>query len=540
MAQEFIFNGIDGSTGEYLLPPLPPAEVSRLAQGVPLDPNHLAELKARQRRDTEAHLGPVAGIDERDLSQTGWGVVFAHNADAALRDALKELLDHRKAQAASKRAHFYKEYIKDKGYRVGDANESKRAFLARNGAAAGMPADPEKVPYYLLLVGDPQTIPYRFQYQLDVEYAVGRLWFEKDGKPDLDAFARYARSVVEAEISRLTLPRRAAFFGTANPDDRATQLSAADLVTPLAEKLASEHEGWAFTTLLRGKARKADLAPLLGGKDTPALLLTASHGMWFPEGDTRQFLHQGALLCQDWPGPIAWGRKAIPEDFYFAADDVPASASLLGLLAFHFACYGAGTPALNDFAHEKLLKVRPTIAPRPFVAGLPQRLLGHPQGGALAVVGHVERAWSCSFHGGPSLGRQLQAFESVFRRLLAGHPVGSALEYFNELYAALSSELSVELEDIRYGKTADDLALSSMWTANNDARNFVVLGDPAVRLVASAPPRADAQRPALGAVQFSTATPTPAPAPPPPPPPPSTRTPRPARPCGPLPFPSRP
>ncbi|MCI0520558.1 MAG: C25 family cysteine peptidase [Chloroflexi bacterium] len=480
--ETLVFNGLDGASGGYLLPAMTPREVSALALGETLDAQAQEELAQRVHDLHNPHAGVEA--DQRDLAETGWGVILAHDAPEALIDALQPLIQLRRQQAGER----FKQYTRGDGYRPG---ETKNDFLTRHGVGPG-PVVPDKVPYYLLIVGGPEKIPYRFQYQMDVQYAVGRLAFDS-----LEDYARYAQSAVQAE-KNLRLAPRAAFFGAANPDDRATTMSAEHLVAPLAEAIRARAPQWAaksggkaaewqVQTVLREAATKSALRDLLEGGQAPALFFSASHGIAFPNGDPRQLPHQGALVCQDWPGPQLW-REPIPADHYFSAEDLSDSANLLGTLAFFFACYGAGTPQEDEFAHQ-LWSGQPEkrlIAPHDFVARLPQRMMTLPRGGALAVVGHVERAWGASFYWGKA-GAQTQVFQDCFERLLkGGYPIGYAVEVFNNRYAELSTDLTEQVREVRdYFKKPNEVELANLWTANNDARNYIVLGDPAARLYVS-------------------------------------------------------
>ncbi|MDQ3914439.1 MAG: hypothetical protein M3323_03775 [Actinomycetota bacterium] len=466
-----VLNGIDGATGDYAIGPLDPAAVAALARGETLPPGVLDELEAKHAQATVDHLGVMAGVDAYDLAQAGWGVVFASDTAPAVRDALSPLLEHRKAAATRRDGRFYRELAGADGYRTG---ESSLDFLVRHGVAPGQPANPERMPYYLLIVGSPEAVPFRFQYQLDVIYATGRVWFD-----DVDSYARYAAAVVAAEGGPAPRDRRAVLFGAENAGDAATHLSANHLVRPLHERLAAG-DGWTIEAVAGEGATKARLGDLIGGSDRTGLLFTATHGMTFPNGDRRQVPHAGALLCQDWPGR-AW-KQAIPEDFYFSGDDVAPDTTAAGLIAFLFACYGAGTPATDEFNRDP--RVPRNVAPHAFVGRLPQRLL---DAGALAVAGHVDRAWSYSF-AWPGLDRQVEVFESALGELLRGAPVGLAMEFFNTRYATLTSELESLKEEAAYGAVPDDARVAHLWTAKTDARNYVVIGDPAARLPGAAAP----------------------------------------------------
>ena len=476
-----VFNGIDGRTGSYLLPSVHVAQLARIARGHAISATERDEIDVRRAIDIDYPL--KEGEDADDLSQAGWAVVFpfvrkgsdAASHQAAIREALGPLLALRRAQASRRDDRRYRECVGPDAYRPG---ETKQQFLTRMGAGTG-PVDPAKFPYYVLLVASPEEIPYRMQYQLDVQYAVGRIHFDT-----VEEYARYAANVVEAETHPGPHPRTVALWGVENPGDRATHASARHLVAPLADYLErGQADRWHVTRFLGEHATKARLAALLGS-ETPSLLVTASHGIGFPAGDPRQRSDQGALVCQDWAGPNAGSLTA---DHYFAGDDIAASADLGGLVGFHFACFGAGTPRYDDFSRKGDAPALVDIAPHAFVARLPQRMLGRARG-ALACIGHVDRAWASSFlqadprHRG-AVTAQLAVFESTLQRLIDGRCVGHAMDYFDLRYAELASDLATRIEDAtKYDVAVDDRELAQLWIYANDARDYAVIGDPAVRI----------------------------------------------------------
>jgi hypothetical protein len=476
------FNGVNGSTGEYLLPELSAETLANAATGRKPDQTeelHAKNLDELRRWREEGHFGVTEQVDPNDLSEAGWGIILPNSFDPRILDALRPLLDHRKAQAAAELPLRYQEFTDFKGaYRPG---ETALDWAARQGIGPG-PVNPDRgVPYYLLIVGSPEQIPYRFQYHLDVQHAVGRIHFDT-----YDEYRNYAESVVEAEQQGLRRPQRVALAAVANPGDRATSLSTQHLVQPLVNSLQTDARFAGWDIQHAPATTKQTMAELVGGARSAPLLFTASHGVGFDDDDPRQLAHQGALLCQDWPGRAAWGRKPIPPDHYLSADDITANSHVWGSIYFHFACFGAGTPQEDDFSHyrqlQEQLTTRVQIAPRPFVARLPQRLLGHPAGGALAMIGHVDRAWTWSFSWN-SVRENTDAFIDLMKRLMQGQRVGFALETFNERYGQIAAMLSTELDDIRFGKRLDPLYVADLWTANNDARSYVIVGDPAAHLV---------------------------------------------------------
>ncbi len=471
-------NGISADTGR----PLPsldalaslPERVAAQDQATPA-----VRDKARPARLTAGleMFGVTEGIDPEKLSEAGWGVVFASGVDAApLKEALAPLLKRRQEQAGA----LYAIFEDGRGVRPGEDVLDWLARQGTNGGGPGLqPVNPANgVPYYLLLVASPSQVPMEFQYMLDLYWAVGRLHF--DGVEEL---ARYSASVVAYETAKKPPQRRkqATVFATAHPFDAATQMFTAAVARPFAEGLGGQKpvaDGlyFAMDAVLGASATKACLAEILRGNregGVPALLFSGTHGMVFHEDDARLAACQGALVCQDWQG-----YGSIDDTCWFAGADVPADARLQGMIHFMFACYSGGWSKLDSFRDGPDGTAK-QVAPEPGIARLPQALLAHPNGSALAVIAHIDRAWAFSFRT-VNNSTQNTGIRDVVHRLLLGKRVGSATDAFNMQWAALAVPLADALRD-----PSEDPAvarrLARLWIARDDVRNYAILGDPAVR-----------------------------------------------------------
>lgn len=492
------------------------ATASRLAQGrFGSEPRELQTVyKAKQEVAETPHLGVVSGIDSRDLAQARWAVVVNATERADLIKAIWPLIEHRMAQMGVKvpsvsfmpdeDAASWLARHTDNGqktlrshwgrippvliYRPG---ERASRWLDRHDVSQG-PVDPRRgVPYYLLLLGRPgplhqkdnSFIPFAFQYELDLFWAVGRLCFtDSNGDHRLADYATYAERLVGFEQrsdAAQQVRREIVYYATLH--DAATKLSVEELVRPLihwTEDPANVPARCGVTprSFVADKAVRSTLERILRGEGdgrAPAVLFTASHGLGLPVHDERLVLHQGALVTQDWPG---FGN--VRREHWFAGEDVDDQAHLEGAIALLFACYSVGCPEHDEFIFDER-RGRPRVAPFPLIGQLPQRLLLR---GVQAVIGHVERAWSYSFRSADGARSQTQAFEDVLARLVLGEPVGNATDEFNMIQGARAMALTEELENIKFGKQPDPFELARLWIARNDARNYALLGDPAARL----------------------------------------------------------
>jgi hypothetical protein len=461
-----LINAVAGTA----VPPFPLAEVPSLAPDLPGSDQRIANSK---------HLGTDYSVDDpNDLTQAGWGVLFASDADPAIQAHLQPLIDLRKGQVQD--PSLFKIFSGSTGVLPG---QTAASWAQQRGVSLTAPVNPYQggVPFYLLIVGSPDRISFEFQALLKMQWAVGRLYFD-----NVEDYGLYAQKVVEYESKTFTpvQSKNSALWVTRNYGDAATAilcgLISQDFLAP--NNMLGARRQFNLSPFMADKATKPQLIEILRGNVSggpPAVIFTGSHGCEYSAAnpDTQRRL-QGAFATQEWVP----GTPASPDN-QFCADDIPPDAKLQGTMGFLFACFSGGCPVQSTY--YVLQNCTPVnITPVPMIASLPQALLSR---GMLAMIAHVDMAFPYAFqdtNGTPQTG----AVRTPLELLMGGKRAGLAADALSIMWSARAAQLAMAQSQSPAGPGAaanfysPNPALGQMTIARDDARNYIVLGDPATQL----------------------------------------------------------
>ncbi len=425
-----------------------------------------------------------AGGDLNALEAQRWGIV--HAGGSALLASLAPLLAlRREQQGADVRV-----------YEVPAGLDGAAAAAWVNDVYEDPDVDEAERPRYLLLVGGLTGVSLDLQEELQQRALVGRLCFEApDGRPVAEAYRAYADKVCAAE-RQVGMSAPAVVARLLDDGSGAIRKADAGLVMPLT----TAAEKWQRRGLVGHVDAARDPGPepegLVGAVRSAAssLLITVGHGAGPPRGGWRsaadQRARQGALVLPR-PGP------GLPCKL-LEARSVAIGPFLPGGVWFCFACFGAATPARSDYhpwlshlvregvlAGDVDIVLRALARPPdpPFVAALPQAALANPEG-PLAVVGHVDMSFSYSFEGqGSRAARHTARFATALEQVVRGRRAGVALAELMRGFRDANNELA-KLQQRSLGGPAPGEAAdrAHLFMLRNDLKNFILLGDPAVRL----------------------------------------------------------
>lgn len=353
----------------------------------------------------------------------------------------------------------------------------------------------EDLPRYLLILGDLDQVSLDLQQILSADTYVGRLAFA-----DEQAYACYVDKVLRSEREPQATAARSLFY-TVRDGTAATTVGHHALMAPIRQRC--------LDGVAKGGFRASEVLEVEGLEPTsihtlleqaarpePTVLFSMSHGLGAPRAGWKSLDEQRALQ----------GAMSLGSGQKLTAADITGRPFLPGGVWFFLACYGAGTPASSAYAHwlqrlkaegmfpgrvDSVLASLPKSGERPFVASLPQAVLANPEG-PLAVIGHVDLAWTYSFQDMDLSSRSRPSrFQHVFKALVDGKRVGLGHRELFRFFAEASLDLTA-LVDAEEARAARGVLLpedpgrriekAHLWMLRQDLAGYMLLGDPAARL----------------------------------------------------------
>jgi hypothetical protein len=470
-------NGINPSTRQLLFPPVYQEYLGMSMFGSEIQNPRTIDTLAKSTHTAISfkfglpmalHKQKAAVVDLNDVTQAGWTFLVSSKDSQAsdIVEILRPLARHRGMPDPKAPLVFN-----------GETPDQWFDWFQNNYFSPL--SEGKSVPNYILIVGDPTMIPFRFQSILDSAACVGRIDFDSR-----DQIAGYVNKILKLEKKNAKLSSKEAIvMGTNYGPTDPTFYSANYLVKPISSYISSKLK-FRSKTLLGEQASKPSFLKSLK-QSKPALVFTATHGAaYMYENFFTQKKLNGSIYCQgDMDAPI--------DDILFTSYDIPDGEPFLeGSVFFQFACFGYGTPAESDFQHWQDVGM-PFNSQQDFISDLPKRLLLHERG-PIAYIGHVDLAWLQGFddpnHPNPvsEYDNRITPFIDSCRSLLSGEPLGRSLEEMNKRYDIENAIISNRIDQARKGRIefSEEFysKIAEMYILRSDAQNYMLLGDPAVKL----------------------------------------------------------
>jgi hypothetical protein len=431
-------------------------------------------------RQVESQLLSAKPIDYSDWRdpRVGWGIILpdvnGDGKDKALAldapECIRKLIAERsKAFAAQGGVPVFR-YRADLDLGLlrryaADGGESDPGFGGERGIG------PNKVPWYLLIVGPPTDIPWRLQYRLQLDAYVGRLDLDPAG------LERYVDALLSDWTGSGVKRSKPVFWAVDHGVKDITRVMRRTIAEKLAREFAQDTDkdfDMAQGVLSDEQATHVKLGGALEARH-PAFVVTTSHGATLPLDDAK----------------ILAARLGLPVDVANAIMDpatLTTSWSPYGAIWYAHACCSAGCERVSSFTGAakadstlaKMLVALGTIGP--CTAPLPKLLLGGPSP-ARAFVGHVEPTFDWTLRdvrNGQTLTAPIvDSFYSELH-LAARPPLGYSMRVYNRGIGALWRDYYTATSEVDEHLPSEESVRRTKLVAS-DREAMVLLGDPTVR-----------------------------------------------------------
>jgi len=416
-------------------------------------------------------LKPPKPVDLRDWrnSNVGWGIVAAETKGASEADMA----------AGNDLPAPMQSLRKDRGdapilrYREGEQrfrllrNYAEQIDVAIGQSPLGVAR--ECIPYYLLICGSPDEVPWELQYILNAHYAVGRLHLSG---PSLDNYVNALRSEWKASGADV---RKTLVWAVNQGGDDITSLMRNLIAATIYSKLSHDADLSAGVGFIDGApaATAAELASALSAAK-PAVVVTTSHGQTYPLDNMEALANQlGLLVDQNYAS--------------VQANDLLRNWQPAGAVWYAHACCSAGASARTSFSGlteegsevDRILKGVAQVGNK--VAPLPTALLGAANP-LRAFIGHIEPTFDWTLRN-PDTNQSLTSSleEALYNELYQPSPVGYAFRRWYDRLASLYTSYDQELLAFGRGDNTRAAMLKDLLAAR-DVQSTVLLGDPTATL----------------------------------------------------------